>query len=90
MNNETPQKPFNIPQVLPLLKQENIVAIYVVLLVLKKMRMELGLEPMHEYMDAYINIIERHNHRLKRVVAQLLTVLNVDKIYRDCIDHENS
>ncbi|MFA5261164.1 MAG: hypothetical protein WC450_08060 [Candidatus Omnitrophota bacterium] len=88
MNNEIPQKPYNIPSVLPLLKQENIVAIYVVLLVLKKMRTELGLETMHEYVDAYISIIERHNLRLKRVVSELLAVLNVDKIYRDCIDNE--
>ncbi len=88
MNNESPRKPYNIPPVLPLLKQENIVAIYVVLLVLKKMRKELGLEPMHEYMDAYIKIIGRHNLHLKRVVEQLLAVLNVDRIYQDCINNE--
>ena len=88
MNNERPPKSFNIPPVLPLLKQENIVAIYVVLSVLKKMRTELGLETMHEYMDAYLSIIGRHNFNLKRVVEQLIAVLNVDRIYRECLNND--
>jgi hypothetical protein len=49
------------------------------------MRRELGIEAMHEYMDAYLQAIEKGNARLKDTVEQLLNVIKVEKIYKDCM-----
>jgi len=81
---------FNIPLVIPLLKQENIIATYTVLKVLNKMQAELGIEAMHEYKDVYLEMIEKHNLKLKVVVEQLLEELNVEKIYHDCFENEKN
>ena len=62
---------------------EHSVATYTMLCVLKKMRDQMGLEAMIEYLEKYLCIIEEHNPQLKMAVKHALTLLNVEKIYKE-------
>ena len=61
----------------------NMVAIYTVLTILVKMQNSLGLEAMIEYIAKYLSTIERHHPEMKKAVAQALTLMSVEKIYRE-------
>ncbi len=58
------------------------IAVYTQLSILLKMRQELGLEAMLEYLDAYIRIIEQNNPELKRAVEKALALVSVRRMYR--------
>lgn len=57
------------------------IAVYTKLSILIKMRQELGLEAMLEYLDAYVHSIEASNPELKRAVTKALTLISVRRIY---------
>ena len=58
---------------------------YTVLCVLLKMKQQLGLEAMLEYLDQYLEIINCHNPRLKVAVYKALSIVSVEKIYADAM-----
>ena len=62
---------------------EQSVATYTMLCVLKKMRDQMGLEAMIEYLEKYLETIELNNPKLKLAVREALTMLNVEKIFKD-------
>lgn len=75
----------NLPQktFLPFYTPHNTVAIYTVLTILLKMRDQIGLEAMLEYIEKYISIIDKKHSRLKFAVDEALLIVSVNKIYRE-------
>jgi hypothetical protein len=67
----------------PFLRSENVVAIFTVLAILRRMRSTLGIEAMIEYMEKYLVMIEKRNPDFKLAVTRVLEVMNVEKMYRD-------
>ena len=61
----------------------NIITVYTVLSVFVKMKEKLGLEAMLEYMARYIEILGKDNPQMKHAVAHALTLIDVQKIYRE-------
>ena len=68
-----------------LFKPSNMIVVYTTLKILNAMRSQLGLEAMLEYIDKYLFLTERDNPRLKTAVTQALTLMSVEKIYRDAV-----
>jgi len=66
---------------LPFLTPENTIAIFTTLSILLKMKNQLGLEAMMEYMEFYLLTIEKHNPRFKGAVDQALALMSVQKMY---------
>ena len=75
----SPQKP---P---PLFTPDNTVAIYTVLSIMMKMKNNLGMEAMLEYVAKYLSIIERNNPHFKDAVKDALDLLSVEKLYKDAM-----
>lgn len=75
--------PANYPKspLFSLLSPNNIIAIFTTLTILLKMKKQLGLEAMIEYMEFYILTIEKHNPRFKGAVEQALSMISVNRIY---------
>ena len=65
------------------MKPTQSVPVYTVLKILLKMKKELGLEVMLDYMDYYLKIIEAHNPDVKKAVEDALAMINVEKIYKE-------
>ena len=63
----------------------NIVAIYTVLSILIQMKRVLGLEAMLEYVEEYMRIAEKHTPEMKPAVTEALTLMSVEKIYREAM-----
>lgn len=63
----------------------NSIAVYTVLCILRRMKREVGLEAMLEYLDKYLGTIETHNPQLKQAVAKALGIMNVEKMYREAM-----
>lgn len=61
---------------------ENSIAIYTVLSILRKMKNELSLEAMIEYIDQYLLVVERHNPKVKQAVHKALSLMSVQEMYR--------
>ena len=68
-------------QPLPFLTPENTIAIFTTLSILLKMKEQLGLEAMMEYMEFYILTVEQYNPRFKGAVEQAVSLMNIGKIY---------
>lgn len=77
-NNTTPKPPLNRNHCLP---PEHIVAFYTLLTVLLKMKKELGLEAMLEYMAQYLSLIDSHNPKLAMAVAKTLENIPIEVFY---------
>lgn len=58
------------------------IAVYTQLVILLRMRHELGLEAMLEYLDAYVGMVQCSNPELRRAVDKALSVMSVRQIYR--------
>ena len=82
---EPSQKPASIFET-----KDNLIAIYSVLSILVKMKSELGLEAMLEYVHNYLFEIERHNPKLKFAVAKALSLMSIEKIYREATRNEQT
>ena len=65
------------------MKPTQSIPVYTVLKILIKMKQQLGLEVMLDYMDYYLKIIETHNPDIKEAVEKALTMINVEKIYKE-------
>lgn len=77
-NSVTPKiPPLNNPCFTP----EHIVAFYTLLSVLLKMKKELGLEAMLEYMAQYLAAIDSHNPKLAMAVAKTLEKIPIEVFY---------
>ena len=63
----------------------NSIAIYTVLCILRRMKREVGLEAMLEYLDKYLGTIETHNPQLKSAVERALGIMSVEKMYKDAM-----
>mgnify|MGYP001586250912 FL=1 len=63
----------------------NSIAIYTVLCILRRMKREVGLEAMLEYLDKYLGTIEAHNPQLKSAVEKALGMMSVEKMYREAM-----
>ena len=62
---------------------QHIVAFYTLLTVLIKMKKELGLEAMLEYMAMYLNEIDSHNPKLSIAVAKTLETIPIEVFYHE-------
>ena len=81
--NEEPKKSYRKKLRRSFLRYENSVAVYTVLCVLLKMKDEVGLEAMLEYMEKYIEVIGSSNKKLRKAVFIALENLDSRKIYED-------
>ena len=63
----------------------NSISIYTVLSILLRMKDQLGLEAMLEYVQNYLKIINDHNPELKPAVERALNLMSVEKIYKDAM-----
>lgn len=61
----------------------NSAAVYTMLCVLRKMKIQLGLEAMLEYAGKYLETVEKSDPRLKTAVCKVLSTINVERIYRE-------
>ena len=68
-----------------LFRASNIVVIYTALRILSVMRKQLGLEVMLEYHQKYLQAVEEKNPMLKHVVGRALSLINVEKIYKESL-----
>lgn len=71
------------------LSNSNLVALYTTLMVLNRIKAEIGLEAMLEYLDKYLLTIETHNPRFKSAVLKALSLINIEKIYKDMMLNES-
>ena len=70
---------------LSLFTPENIIVVYTVLSILIKMKDSLGMEAMLEYIGRYLSIIEKNNPKFKTAVKEALSLMSVEKIYKDAL-----
>jgi len=61
---------------------DNSIAVYTALRLLQRMKNQLGLEAMIEYIDIYINVVNKENENLKKVVDMSINVVDINKIYQ--------
>lgn len=65
---------------------EHMVAFYTLLAVLLKMRKDLGLEAMLEYMALYLKVIDSHNPQIAMAVTKTLEIIPVEVLYHELGD----
>ena len=85
-NSVNPANNSPIPKVkisTPLFNYDNTIAVYTVLTILLVMKRKLGLEAMLEYVERYLTTIERSNPKFRLAVSHALSLINVEKLYRD-------
>ena len=80
-NAKIPRQPF--PNIFT--SPNNSIAIYTVLCILRRMKQEVGLEAMLEYLDKYLGTSETHNPQVKQAVAKALGMMSVEKMYREAM-----
>jgi len=66
----------------------NTIAIYTVLTILLKMKKEMGLEMMLEYIEKYLASIDKRCPKYSLAVKQALSIVSVEKIFREAIYNE--
>ncbi len=66
-----------------------VVVIYSVVSILFVMKKSLGLEAMLDYMKKFLNLIDQNNPSIKLAVAKALSLMNVEKMYRDAMDRND-
>jgi hypothetical protein len=72
-----------------LFRSNNIVIIYTALRILLAMEKQLGLEAMLDYHRKYLQTVEGNNPMLKHAVNRALSLINVEKIYKESFPYEN-
>ena len=80
-NAKIPRQPF--PNIFT--SSANSITIYTVLCILRRMKREVGLEAMLEYLDKYLETIEMNNLELKQAVHKALGMMSVEKMYREAM-----
>lgn len=81
----SPLQKAKVVKLFPFENHHAAITLYTIFSVLKRMRRELGLEAMIEYMDFYQNLIEKYNPQFKNAVGRALDVISVEKIYADAM-----
>ena len=61
------------------------IKVYTTLCLLKTMKHEIGLEAMLEYMDKYLDVINKSNPKLHLAAAKAMSLMNIKKIYADAM-----
>ena len=86
-NNQCRFKPSNFPQKFPpiLISSSNSLAVFTVICILRRMKTQLGLEAMLEYTQKYLEAVEQRNPRLKYAVAEIISGLSMEKIYKEAM-----
>lgn len=69
-------------------RTQNIVVIYTALRILLAMQKQLGLEAMLEYRGKYLQSVESNNPLLKHAVTRALSLIDVEKIYKEVFHRE--
>ena len=69
---------------------EQSIPVYTVLTILKKMKEELGLEAMLEYMQTYVSTIERYNPELKMAVTKAVSMMSMGRVYENACREKKS
>ena len=69
----------------PLLDHDNTMAIYTVLRILMRLKDQLGIEAMLEYIKQYLALIDRNNPEIDGAVSYVLSRLSVEKLYGDAM-----
>ena len=69
-------------------RSQNIVIIYTALRILLAMQKKLGLEAMLEYRSKYLQSIEGNNPLLKHAVTRALSLIDIEKIYKEVFHRE--
>ena len=64
------------------------IAIYTVLSILVRMKHQLGLEAMLEYIRKYLETIDKQNPQFKSAVAQAIEMMSIEKIYKEAMHCE--
>ena len=62
---------------------QNSIPIYTVLTILQKMKNELGLEAMLEYLERYLYVIGQANPQLNMAVSKAVSLMSMEKMYGD-------
>lgn len=75
--------PLKLPLKNSVFPPEHIVAFYTLLTVLIKMKKELGLEAMLEYMAQYCTAIDSHNPKLAQAVAKTLEIIPIEVFHKE-------
>jgi len=70
----------------PLNGSSDIITVYIVLFVLRKMRIQLGLEATLEYAESYMESMEKKNSKLRGLVYKALMYIDVAKMYKDAVE----
>jgi len=69
----------------PFENQHSAITLYTIFSILQRMRNDLGLEAMLEYMDFYRCLIETYNPHFKEAVGRALDLVSIEKIYTDAM-----
>lgn len=69
--------------------KDNQIAIYTSMCILRKMKRQLGIGAMHEYLDHYLKVIDLNNPKLGFAVTKALTLMSVEKMYKDALGEKN-
>ena len=67
---------------------DKLVTVYTVLAILKTIKEDLSLEAMLEYLEKYLSAIETYNPRFKLAVKKALSLVDIEKIYKDMMLNE--
>jgi len=81
--SELPKSSKRFPHMLA--DSANSIAVYTVLCILRGMKTQLGLGAMLEYMEEYLATIEKHNPKLKGAVLKAMSMMSIEKIYKEAI-----
>ena len=81
-NNNLPQKDAS-PNFFT--DKDHQIAVYTALCILRRMKRQLGLGAMHEYLDCYLKEIDINNPKLGFAVHKALSYLSMEKMYKDAI-----
>lgn len=69
----------------PLYSTANLIVVYIVLFLLTKMRAELGLEAMLDYMRRYMEKLETSQPDLKSHIHRTLRDVDIEKMYKETL-----
>ena len=83
-NQDTPKED-KVVKLIPFKDQSSAITLYAVLSILRRMRSDLGLEAMLEYMDCYRALIEKYNPQFHQAISSVLKQINIDKVYTDAM-----
>ena len=92
LNYTYPQSPQRFPQNSPEGSpgpfdiSSDIITVYMVLFVLRKRRMQLGLEVTLEYAESYMEKMEQQHSKLNRLIYKALMSIDVARMYKDAIE----